>query len=170
VLGVNYAATPIVLQTIVNDTLSATDTMDIVSLQSTQAQLYHFVLSVDTGAAASDIVVVMQLFDANNNLVTQLVCQDGNTVSADVQLQKGNYTVRFIGLSVSGAVIPTTAYSLLGVSLTAPMDPLAVNPTDPSLNPTTPPVTNPTVTVSDPVSAPVLPPVDPNLVSTLTMP
>jgi len=168
VLGVNYAATPIVLETIVNDTLSATDTMDVFSLQSSQVQMYHFVLSVDTGGAASGIGVVMQLFDANNNLVLQLACQDGNTVSADVQLQQGNYTVRFIGLSASGAVIPNTAYSLLGVSLTAPLDPLAVNPTDPTLNTTlnpTPPPTPSTVVVSDPVSAPVLPPVDPNLLT-----
>jgi hypothetical protein len=170
VLGVNYAAAPIVLETIVNDTLSASNTMDVVSLQSTQVQLYHFVLSVNTGGASSDIVVVMQLFDAQNKLVLQLACQDGNTVSANVLLQQGGYTVRFIGLSLSGAVIPTTAYSLLGVSLTAPLDPLAVNPTDPTLNPTTPAPTNPTVVVSDPVAAPVLPPVDPNLLTTLTLP
>jgi hypothetical protein len=181
VLGVNYAATPIVLQSIVNDTLSTTNTTDVVSVQSTQAQLYHFVFSVNTGVVNSGVVVVMQLFDANANLVLQLACQDGNTVSADVLLQQGNYTVRFIGLSKTWAMIPTTAYSLLGLSLSAPMDPVPVNPTDPSLNPTSSPTSNPTsnptpsatqpmVIVSDPVAAPVLPPVDPNLLMTLTSP
>jgi hypothetical protein len=179
VLGVNYAATPIVLQSIVNDTLSTTDTTDVVSVQSTQAQLYHFVFSVNTGVVNSGVVVVMQLFDANANLVLQLACQDGNTVSADVLLQQGNYTVRFIGLSKTWAMIPTTAYSLLGLSLSAPMDPVPVNPTDPSLNPTSSPTSNPNPTqsatqpmviVSDPVAAPILPPVDPNLLTTLTSP
>jgi hypothetical protein len=174
VLGVNYAAAPIVLENVVNSTLSATDTTEVLSMQSTQTQLYHFVLSVDSGVAASDVTMVMQLFDANNNLVLQLACQDGSTVSVNVLLQQGRYTLRFIGVSASGAVIPTTAYSLLGVSLTAPMDPLAVNPTDPTLSPTsspTPPgATQSAVLVSDPIAAPILPPVDPNLLTALTMP
>jgi Matrixin len=166
VLGVNYAATPIVLQTIVDDTLSANDTIDVASLQSSQVQLYHFVLSVDTGGAATDVVVVMELFDANNNLVLALACQDGNTVSANVQMNRGGYTVRFIGLSKSGAVIPDTAYSLLGVSLSAPLDPIPVNPTDPTLIPTQP-LIPPTVVVTTPVTPPILPPVDPSLVTNL---
>ena len=172
VLGVNYAAKPIVPQNIWNDTLSATETTEVLSLQSTQTQVYHFVLSVNTGVAGSGAVVVMQLFDLNNNLVLQLACPDGSTVSADVLLQQGGYTVRFVGLSQSGMVIPTTAYSLLGVSLTAPLDPVPVNPTDPTLNPTStpPPPTQSAVYVSDPTTAPVLPPLDPTLLTTATAP
>ncbi len=164
-LGVNYTNTPIILQTIVDDTLSATDTVDVVSLQSTQAQLYHFVLSADTGGAASGIVVVMQIFDSNNNLVLNLVCQDGNTLSADIQLKQGAYTARFIGVSTSGAIIPLTNYSLLGVKLSDPLDPVPVNPTDPTLNPTTtPPAT--TVVVTSPIVPPVIPPIDPTALLT----
>jgi hypothetical protein len=166
-LGINYTNTPIVLETIVDDTLSATDTVDVVSLQSTQAQLYHFVLSADTGGAASGIVVVMQIFDGNNKLVMNLVCQDGNTLSADIQLAQGTYTVRFIGVSTSGAIIPLTNYSLLGVRLNDPLDPVPINPTDPTLNPpTTPPAPPPTVIVTDPVVAPVIPPIDPTMLLT----
>lgn len=165
VLGVNYAATPIILETIVDDTLSAANTVDVFSLQSSQVQLYHLVLAVDTGGAATGVDVVMQLFDASNNLVAALDCQDGNTVSMNVQMHQGGYAVRFIGRSKSGAVIPTTAYSLLGVSLTAPLDPIPVNPTDPTLAPTlTPPP--PTVVVTNPVTPPILPPIDPTLLTT----
>jgi hypothetical protein len=136
-LGVTYTNTPIVLQTIVDDSLSSTDMIDVLSLWSTEVQLYHFVLSVDTGGAASGVSVTMQLFDANNNLVLSLVCQDGNTVSADVQLQQGGYTAKFIASSSSGAPIPTTYYTLQGMCLTSNLDPVPVNPTDPSLNGTT---------------------------------
>src|SRR5439155_12044596 len=64
VLGVNYTNTPIVLETLVDDTLSATNTVDVVSMQSTEVQLFHFVLSVDTGGLAPDVAVRMQIFDA----------------------------------------------------------------------------------------------------------
>jgi hypothetical protein len=137
-------------------------------MQSTEVQLYHFVLSVDTGGTASGIVVVMQLFDANANLVASLVCQDGNTVSADIQLKQGGYTARFIAVSQDGAVIPTTSYSLLGMKLSDNLDPI---PLDPSLVTTTTTDTTTTTTTDATLTTitappPVLPPLDPSLVTT----
>ncbi len=184
-LGVNYLAMPIVLETLADNTLSAADSVNLVCMQSTEVQIYAFVLSVDTGTSSGGSVV-MQLFDANGNLVASLVCQDGNTVSMDVLLDQGAYTVRLIAVDSNGAPLPTSAYTLLGSTLTNPMDPITVNPTDPTLNPpttstTTPPpttvVTNPTstttppptVVVTDPTVPPVLPPVNPTtLLTTLT--
>jgi hypothetical protein len=163
-LGVTYTNTPIVLQGITNGTLSATDTVNTVTLQSSQAQLYHFVLSADTGGVASGISVVMQLYDASGNLVLALTCQDGNTVSADVQLLQGSYTVRFTAVSSSGAPIPTTSYSLLGANLSNPLDPVPVDPTDPNVTTTTGTTTTgttttpPTLTTVVPTSPPVQPP------------
>jgi hypothetical protein len=164
-LVVNYTNTPIVLQTLVVGDLSANNTVDVVSMVSTEVQLYHFVLSVDTGGTAPGIVVVMQLYDATGTLVASLVCQDGNTVSADVMLKQGVYAARFIAVSQDGAVIPTTDYSLMGLNLSDPIDPIAINPTDPSLTPpaptgTTPPSPDPTLTPTTTVAAPVLPPID----------
>jgi hypothetical protein len=163
-LGVNYSATAIVLETLVDATLTAAQSVNVMSFQSTQAQLYHFVLSVNTGGAAPGVVVAMQVFDPSNNLALTLFCHDGQTVSADLQLALGLYTTRFIGLTLSGAAIPTTWYSLLGISLTQPLDPVPVSPT------TTPPSTTTTTTTPPPAPAPdpstlvsVTPPVAPTL-------
>jgi hypothetical protein len=156
-LGINYSNTPIVLQDLVEDTLSSTDTIDVVQMWSTEVQLYHFVLSADTGSEDSSVSVVMQLLDANGNLVLSLTCQDGNTVSADVQLTQGWYTLRFIGTSSTGAPIPTTSYSLLGMNLSDPLDPIPVPPTGTGTGTTT------TVTITPPPLPPILPPILPPL-------
>jgi hypothetical protein len=161
-LGVNYTSAPVVLETLVDDTLSATDMVDVVSLQSTEVQLYHFVFSVDTAGVVPGVEVLMQLFDSNNNLVLSLLCHDGETVSADVQLKVGVYTARFIGYDSTGAILPLTAYSLLGISLSNPLDPLPVNPTTSSPGTTTPTTsttdTSSTVLLTTPITPPVLPP------------
>jgi hypothetical protein len=168
-LGVNYSNTPIILETLDQGTLSATDTMNVISLQSTEVQLYHFVFSVNTGGLVPGVQVVMQLFDANNNLVLSLLCQDGNTVSADVQLNAGTYTAQFIGSSTTGAPIPVTNYLLLGMDMSNPLDPVSVNPTTtstpttntPSPSPTSPPstpTTSSTLVVNTPTTSPTQPP------------
>jgi hypothetical protein len=136
-LGITYTNSPIVLQTIVSDTLSATDTVDVLQVRSTEVQLYHFVLSVDTGGAAAGVEVQMQVIDANNKVVLSLTCQDGNTVSADVQLLQSSYTIVFTGINTNGSPLPTTWYSLLGTSLTENLDPVPIDPTDPTGTTTT---------------------------------
>jgi Matrixin len=153
-LGANFRTQAIVLETLVDDTLSATDTVDTYSLQSSQVQLFHFVLSVDTGGAAPGIAVRMQLFDQNGVLVLTLDCHDGETISANVSLNQATYTARFCGASQSGAPICDTTYQLLGVSLSDPLDP---TPTDPTL----PPPPDPTVVTNPVVPPPTLPPVSP---------
>jgi hypothetical protein len=165
-LGVNYTNTPIVLETLVDDTLSATNTVDVYTLQSTEVQLYHFVMSVDTGGVATGVSVQLQITDQNNNTLLTLNCQDGETLSADLALNQGLYTARFVGLGLNGTLIPLTNYQLLGISLTDPLDPIAVDPTTISSTPTTPtppppPPATPdpsTLTVLAPTSNPLTPP------------
>ncbi len=158
-LGVNFAGAPIVLQTLVNDSLTSTQYVETYALVSNQVQLYHFVLSVDTGGVGVDVAVRMQVFDANNKILLTLDCQDGNTVSANVTLGKGTYYARFVGASKSnGYNIPLTAYQLLGVAVSDPLDPPPVNPTDPTLPPPPPDPTS--IVVTNPGST-NLPPVDP---------
>jgi hypothetical protein len=173
-LGVNYSNAPIVLETLVDDTLTQQSNMQVVTMQSNGVQWFHFVLAVNTGGAASDVAVRMQLYDSTGTLVSTLTCLDGQTISTDICLNKGTYYARFVGASKTlGYVIPTTAYQLLGVSLSNPLDPVAVSPTDPTLSttttppttssPTSPTTTDPSLVVSDPTTTtpPTLPPTDP---------
>jgi hypothetical protein len=151
-LGVNYSNTPIVLQSIDTGTLSATDTVNVIAIQSTEVQLYHFVLSVNTNGAIPGVEVQMQLLDASGNLVMSLLCQDGNIASADVQLQQSSYTIRFVGLDTNGAALPTTYYTLLGMNLTNPLDPVPINPTQTNPTTTTTPTTTSTTTTTTPTT------------------
>ena len=58
----------------------------------------------------------------------------------------------------NGAAIPTTSYSLNGISLTDNLDPVPIDPTNPPVNPP-PPVTDPSLlVVVTPTTPPILPP------------
>ncbi len=158
-LGVNFAQTPIVLQTIVNDTLSSTNRVDVTYFQSNEVQLFDFVLAVHTGSSVPGIAVQMQLFDANGSLVMTLTCQDGQTISGNTLLGKGLYAVRFVALGANGATIPATAYSLLGLSLTDHLDPVPIDPNNPTNPPPPPTDSDPSLlVVVTPTTPPILPP------------
>jgi hypothetical protein len=154
-LGVNFSQTPIVLQTITNNTVSSTTPVNVTYFQSNEVQLFDFVLSVNSASAAPGISVELQIFDANANLVTTLICQNGQTVSGNVLLGTGVYAARFIAFGANHAVIPATSYSLLGISLTNPLDPIPVNPTNPTTTTTS---TTTTTTITDPTTLVVVVP------------
>jgi hypothetical protein len=126
------------------------------NFQSTEFQIYHFVLSVAPGADAN-IVVQMNLYDENSNLVLSLTCQSGQTISANVALTSANYAARVVATNVSGAPLSAVSYQLNGTDLSDPMDPLPINPTDPTLPPPNAP---PPIIVTDNTHI-VLPPVPP---------
>ena len=56
-LGADYRATPIVLDTIVQNTLSATQTSAVAGLQTSEAMLYHFVLSFNAPPTSSPVAL-----------------------------------------------------------------------------------------------------------------
>ena len=78
-LGVNFLDSPIVLQTVASDSLSSTDGTDVMTLQSTQAQLIDFVLSADSSDPAVNVTVRMTIYDASGVAVSMLDAMDGQT-------------------------------------------------------------------------------------------
>jgi hypothetical protein len=156
-LGVNYLSTPVVLESLVDTTLTSTSSTQVYGLQSTQAQLYHFVLSASSDGSVPNVAVRLQIYDQNNNVVLTLTALDGETISGDVLLAQGNYTARFVAAAQDGSAISNVTCVLAGTNLTDPLDPVPVDPNDPTLPPPTDPtpivVTTPTITT--------LPPLDP---------
>jgi hypothetical protein len=161
-LGVNIVAQPIVLETYATDTLQESHKVDVFSLASNDSQVVSFLLSASTGGLPGPVQVAVRLniYDNNGTLVASLTAQDGNTVSQNVYLAKGNYTIRFVAATKDGSVLPQTWYTLQGRSLTDPED---VPPTDPTMDPTTSPntIVPPIVVTTPPTPPPLLPPLDP---------
>jgi len=155
-LGVNYLNTPLAVDNLADSPLSAANWVGVESMQSSRAQVYHFLLALATDGSIPDVAVRMQIFDENNNIVLTLDCRDGQTVSADIYLNKGTYRARLVAASRSGTPISTTGYRLLGTSLSDPLDPVPIDPNDPTA-PLPPALV---VTPLDPTT-PTLPPVDP---------
>jgi len=158
VLGVSFRDVAIVLDTLSAGTLSDLNNGQVLSLQSTEFQLYHFVLSINTGAATTNVAVRMNLYDENNQIILTLDVRDGETVSANVALNQATYYARFFSATSDGSAIPSVSFQLTGVDLTDPMDPVPVDPTDPTLPPPPPP---PALIVGVPETPPLLPPLDP---------
>jgi hypothetical protein len=156
-LGVSYRDTAIVLDLLLDNTLSAANATAVSTFQSSQAQVFHFVLSMNTDHSVANVALRMQLFDDNNNVVLTLDCFDGQTVSANIALSAGRYRARFFAASRDGTPVSTVQYQLLGATLTDPLDPVPVDPTDPTL----PPPNSPTLVVTNPPNPTTLPPVDP---------
>src|SRR5205823_3264159 len=82
-LGVNYLNTPLAVDNLADSPLSAANSAAVQSVQSSRAQVYHFLLAVATDGSVADVAVRLQIFDENNNIVLTLDCRDGQTVSAD---------------------------------------------------------------------------------------
>lgn len=157
VLGVSFRDTAIVLDALGAGTLSGTNNAQVLSLQSTEFQLYHFVLSIDTGAANANVAVRMNLYDENNQVILTLDVRDGETVSANVALNRATYYARFFSATSDGSALPNVSFQLAGVDLTDPMDPIPIDPSDPTLPPPPPP----SLIVGVPETPPLLPPLDP---------
>jgi hypothetical protein len=163
-LGADYRATPIGLDTLVQNTLSATNTTSVTGLETSEAMLYHFVLSFTAQPTSSPVAMALQLYDQNNNVVFTLVCMEGQTVSTNALLGSGTYTARFVAATQNGSTLSNVSYSLLGSRLTDPLDPVPIAPTDPMMPPdgtTTPPPPPPPVIVmpAPVVTLPSIPPI-----------
>jgi hypothetical protein len=152
-LGINYISSPIVLKQLATDTLSGTSNKDMYSMSVPVSQVTHLVLSASDPTATVATSVLMTIYDQNNNLILTLTAFAGQTVSADVYLGKGTYTVRLVATTSDGSALSPFAYNLLGQTLTDPTDAYPVDPLDPTPTLTTtsytpPPTTGSTTTTT----------------------
>ena len=142
-LGVDYVANPIVLTQFASNTLAGTSNQDFYSMTVSQTQITHFVLSASAAGATVATAVRMYIYDQNGTLIFTLDAIAGQTVSSNIVLVQGTYTIRFFAATIDGSALSPFTYNLLGETLTDPIDAYPLN--DPSLPP--PPPVNPTPVV-----------------------
>ncbi len=133
-----FQSPAIVLQQLAADTLTSTSSVDFTSLTVNRSQVMYFALSAGTVPAGVQAGVRLGIFDSNGHVVSTLFAKAGQTVTGSVYLDPGEYTLRIEGLTPAGVQLPSLGYTLLGLTLTDPIDP---PPDDPSLGgtPTPPP-------------------------------
>ena len=154
-LGVDYLAAPIVLSQFATNALSGTSNQDFYSMSVPISQITHFVLSGSDQNSTVATAVRMTIYDQNGNIIFAIDANAGQTVSANVFLQQGTYTVRFVAATIDGSALSPFTYTLIGETLTDPMDVLPTPGTNP---PPPPPPSSPTPVV-------VVTPPPPNLTS-----
>jgi len=154
-LGIDYVAAPIVLTQFASDTLSGTSNQDFYSMSVAQSQVMHFVLSASAPGAMVATAVRMSIYDQYGNIIYTLDAIAGQTVSTNVCLLQGTYTVRFVAATIDGSALSSFAYNLLGETLTDPIDAFPVNPLDPTVPPPPPPISpTPVVVITNPTNPP----------------
>jgi hypothetical protein len=151
-LGVDYINAPIVLTKFGTDTLSGTNNQDFYSMSVPVTQITHFVLSASDPTATVATAVRMCIYDSHNNIIFAMDAIAGQTVSADVSLAKGTYTIRFVAATIDGSALSPLTFNLLGETLTDPINALPVDPTQPP--PPPPPDPTPVVVAANPTNPP----------------
>jgi hypothetical protein len=128
-LGVDFSSKAVSLQTFTSGTLTQASRDDFRTLQVNESQLFHLVLSVNSGQVAVDTAVKMTIYDQAGNVVATLTVLNGETQSLTVFLAPGTYTVRLAGGTRDGSPLPSTSYLLLGLNLSDPIGPQPVDST-----------------------------------------
>ena len=88
-----------------------------------------FELAAGSAPAGVQAGLRMAVFDAAGRAVVTLFARPGQTVSTNVYLAAGEYTVRVEGLATAGTDLPKGLdYTLKGVTLTDPIAPVLLDP------------------------------------------
>src|SRR5262249_21151626 len=120
-LGIDFGTKAVSLQTLVDGTLNQAAPQAVDTLQANKSQLLHVVLSADLGGVPVDAAVRMTIYDAGGNVVFTVAAPAGATISRNVFLAAGVYTVRFAAATRDGTPLPNLRYKVRGESLTDPM-------------------------------------------------
>jgi hypothetical protein len=140
-LGVDYIATPIVLTQFATDILSGSSNQDFYTMSVPVTQITHFVLSASDPAATVPTAVRMTIYDQYGNIIFTLDAIAGQTVSDNVYLTQGTYTISFVAATNDGSALSPFTYNLLGETITDPLDAIPINPLSPPPSSPTPVVT-----------------------------
>jgi hypothetical protein len=122
-------------QMFASGTLGPASAVDYTSLTTGRSQVMYFELTATALPAGVQAGVRMGVFDADGNVVATLFAKAGQTVSMSTFLAAGTYTIRFEGLTATGADLSTMGYSLKGVTLTDPIATVSDDPTLSTLSP-----------------------------------
>lgn len=116
------------LQVFSSTTLSDDAAVDYTTLTTSRSQVMF--LELGAGDVRSGALAGMRLavFDASGHVVATLFALAGETVSTNVFLAAGVYTLRVELLAPAGTALPTMDYTLKGVTLTDPIAPVSLDP------------------------------------------
>lgn len=157
-LSLDFRADPLRVETFVSGTLSAAQTQDFRTLQVNESQLFLFQLSArNLETTTLETAVRMTVYDAAGQAVFTLRAAADQTVSADVLLDAGTYTVRFVAATRTGELLPLVQFDFRGLARSDSDGPTLLDPTaiptgsttptstpKPSTPPATPPAPTPT--------------------------
>ena len=131
------------------------------TLHVRETTLAHFALSVAAVAGDASAAVWAVLYDAAGNVVQQIAAHPGDTRSASaVLLVPGEYHLQFHAADPRGTNLPALAFDFLGKSISLPIGPGILDPTQAPVLPGTgnlrPPILNrpPDLIVTNPIIYP----------------
>ena len=103
-------------------TLTNARKQEHVSLVVAENQVHHLTLSAatPTGSAVSGVRAIV--FDAAGQIVATLATEAGKTVSGQVLLTAGTYTVRFEAATKTGVALPTLSFAFKSTVVSDPID------------------------------------------------
>jgi hypothetical protein len=116
------------LKSLAAGTLSANAAVDFSTLTTSRSQVMYFELTAGALPAGIQAALRLAVFDASGRSVATLFALAGQTVSTNVYLAAGDYTVRVEALSPDGVALPALDYTLKGVTLTDPIAPVSLDP------------------------------------------
>lgn len=157
-IGADFRASGLQSQRVASATLTQSSPQAATTLNVYQSQLLHFALSAFTANTQVDSAIRMSILDANGNEVFTLFTPAGQSVSGDVLLAAGAYTIVFTAGTADGSALPDLSFSL---DLVVRTDPIGTTPTNTSSSPSggssTSPSSGSTTTYNGPYSDPYRP-------------
>lgn len=132
-LGIDFGTQADVTTAFAADALTANAPQISYTMTTYQTQLHHYVLSTDTGASTVQCAVRVTIYDRSGNVLISRVANGGDSVSFDIVLAPGTYTVRIAaGTKDPTQTLPNINFSLSGI---VGSDPIGPTPTDPTMDP-----------------------------------
>jgi hypothetical protein len=132
-LGIEFTGEAVALQNLTSGTLTQAAPLAVGTLEITQSEVAHLVLSATNSQASAGTGLVMTIYDQFGNAVSSLTVMNGETKSLTAFMGPGNYTVQISGIAADGSLFAPLSYTLFGLDVS---DPIGVSPTNPTTTPT----------------------------------
>jgi Matrixin len=171
-LGMDFGGPLVPLQTFAAAELSASAPASLSQFNIPIGQVLHLILNVDP--STSPMAMRISIFDSANRVMASRLVNAGESGSFNVLLPAGDYQLLVGGGTTNGSALPSTRFSVLGVTITDPIGPTGVDvrvvgTRPPPVPPTLPPpavIVVPPVVVSTPkpvTTITAVTPTDPNI-------
>jgi hypothetical protein len=135
-LGIDFRQQAITMQTFAANTLTAARPAVSAGMTVAQSELLHFALATVTADGAVPSAARLVVLDQNGQQVFTLFAAGGQTMSGDVLLGPGHYTLVVTGGTPDHSPLPDLGFTLTGLVRN---DPIGIGPVDPSGDPSSPP-------------------------------